>query len=99
MEAKREIVYVDDTPIFIHIMHGTFAEDGTIQGLLEMAGLAYAGSGVLGSAVGMDKELMKAVFASARPAAGGLPRAARRGRHRAGRRGGRGGASRPTRCS
>ncbi len=50
------------------IMHGTFAEDGTIQGLLEMAGLAYAGSGVVGSSVGMDKELMKAVFASA-----GLP--------------------------
>ena len=49
-------------------MHGTFAEDGTIQGLLEMAGLAYAGSGVLGSSVGMDKELMKAVFAHA-----GLP--------------------------
>jgi D-alanine-D-alanine ligase len=47
------------------IMHGTFAEDGTIQGLLEMAGLAYAGSGVVGSSVGMDKELMKAVFASA----------------------------------
>jgi D-alanine-D-alanine ligase len=50
------------------IMHGTFAEDGTIQGQLEMAGLAYAGSGVLGSSVGMDKELMKAVFAGA-----GLP--------------------------
>ncbi len=50
------------------IMHGTFAEDGTIQGLLEMAGVAYAGSGVLGSSVGMDKELMKAVFATA-----GLP--------------------------
>jgi D-alanine-D-alanine ligase len=50
------------------IMHGTFAEDGTIQGLLEMAGLAYAGSGVLASSVGMDKELMKAVFAGA-----GLP--------------------------
>jgi D-alanine-D-alanine ligase len=46
------------------IMHGTFAEDGTIQGLLEMAGLAYAGSGVLASSVGMDKEIMKAVFAS-----------------------------------
>lgn len=50
------------------IMHGTFAEDGTVQGLLEMAGLAYAGAGVLGSSVGMDKELMKAVFAAA-----GLP--------------------------
>ena len=46
------------------IMHGTFAEDGTIQGLLEMAGLAYAGSGVLASSVGMDKELMKDVFAA-----------------------------------
>jgi D-alanine-D-alanine ligase len=46
------------------IMHGTFAEDGTIQGLLEMAGLAYAGSGVAGSAVGMDKEMMKDVFAA-----------------------------------
>jgi D-alanine-D-alanine ligase len=50
------------------IMHGTFAEDGTIQGLLDMAGVAYAGAGVLGSSVGMDKELMKAVFANA-----GLP--------------------------
>src|SRR5512137_2273542 len=38
--------------------------DGTIQGLLEMAGLAYAGSGVLASSVGMDKEIMKAVFAA-----------------------------------
>jgi len=46
------------------IMHGTFAEDGTIQGLLEMAGLAYAGSGVAASAVGMDKEMMKDVFAA-----------------------------------
>jgi D-alanine-D-alanine ligase len=46
------------------IMHGTFAEDGTIQGLLEMAGLAYAGSGVTASAVGMDKEAMKDVFAA-----------------------------------
>jgi len=50
------------------ILHGTFGEDGTIQGLLECAGLAYAGAGVTASAVGMDKELMKAVFASA-----GLP--------------------------
>jgi D-alanine-D-alanine ligase len=46
------------------IMHGTFAEDGTIQGLLEMAGLAYAGSGVTASAAGMDKEAMKDVFAA-----------------------------------
>jgi D-alanine-D-alanine ligase len=53
------------------IMHGTFAEDGTIQGQLEMAGLAYAGSGVVASSVGMDKEMMKAVFAAA-----GLPQCA-----------------------
>jgi D-alanine-D-alanine ligase len=44
------------------IMHGTFAEDGTVQGLLELAGLPYAGAGVAASAVGMDKELMKDVF-------------------------------------
>jgi D-alanine-D-alanine ligase len=47
------------------IVHGTFGEDGTLQGLLEMADLAYVGSGVAASAVGMDKELMRAVFASA----------------------------------
>lgn len=50
------------------ILHGTFGEDGTIQGLFECAGLAYTGAGVAASAVGMDKELMKAVFAAA-----GLP--------------------------
>jgi D-alanine-D-alanine ligase len=44
------------------VLHGTYGEDGTIQGLLEMAGLPYAGAGVLGSSVGMDKELMKAAF-------------------------------------
>ena len=41
------------------VLHGTFGEDGTIQGLLELAGLAYVGSGVLGSAAGMDKDAMK----------------------------------------
>lgn len=46
------------------MMHGTFAEDGTIQGLLELAGLPYAGAGVAASAVGMDKEHMKDVFAA-----------------------------------
>jgi D-alanine-D-alanine ligase len=56
----------DFTPVdfAFPVMHGTFAEDGTIQGLLELAGLPYAGAGVAASAVGMDKELMKAVFAS-----------------------------------
>jgi D-alanine-D-alanine ligase len=50
------------------VMHGTFGEDGTIQGLFELADIAYVGSGVLGSAAGMDKDVMKRLFASA-----GLP--------------------------
>ena len=41
------------------LLHGPFGEDGTVQGLLELAGIAYVGSGVLGSAVGMDKEMMR----------------------------------------
>src|SRR5579864_3825443 len=40
-------------------LHGTFGEDGTLQGLLELAGLPYVGAGVLASAVSMDKEVMK----------------------------------------
>jgi D-alanine-D-alanine ligase len=47
------------------LVHGTFGEDGTLQGLLEMAGLPYAGAGVAASAVGMDKALMKALFREA----------------------------------
>ncbi|MEK6606691.1 MAG: D-alanine--D-alanine ligase [Myxococcota bacterium] len=41
------------------VLHGTFGEDGTVQGLLELADLPYVGAGVLGSAVGMDKDVMK----------------------------------------
>jgi D-alanine-D-alanine ligase len=48
------------------VLHGTFGEDGTIQGLFEMAGIAYVGSGVLGSAAGMDKDLMKRLFIEAK---------------------------------
>lgn len=48
------------------VLHGTFGEDGTIQGLFELAGIAYVGSGVLGSAAGMDKDLMKRLFREAR---------------------------------
>jgi D-alanine-D-alanine ligase len=43
-------------------VHGTYGEDGTLQGLFELAGIPYVGSGVLGSAVGMDKIVMKSVF-------------------------------------
>jgi D-alanine-D-alanine ligase len=48
------------------VLHGTFGEDGTIQGLFELAGIAYVGSGVLGSSAGMDKDVMKRLFANAR---------------------------------
>lgn len=48
--------------VVLPIVHGPFGEDGTLQGLLEMAGLAYVGSGVVGSAVGMDKAMMKCVL-------------------------------------
>ncbi len=54
--------------VIFPVLHGTFGEDGTIQGLLELADVPYVGSGVLGSAAGMDKDAMKRMFASA-----GLP--------------------------
>lgn len=50
------------------VLHGRFGEDGTIQGLLELAGIPYVGGGVLASAVGMDKDVMKRLFRDA-----GLP--------------------------
>src|SRR5438067_9879816 len=54
--------------VIFPVLHGTFGEDGTIQGLLELADIAYVGAGVLGSAAGMDKDIMKALFRNA-----GLP--------------------------
>ena len=63
--AGAEAVQVD---IIFPVLHGTFGEDGTIQGLLELADIAYVGAGVLGSAAGMDKDVMKRLFADA-----GLP--------------------------
>ena len=53
-----------DVDVVIPLLHGTYGEDGTIQGLLEMAGIRYAGAGVLASAAGMDKEYMKLLFAA-----------------------------------
>jgi D-alanine-D-alanine ligase len=50
------------------VLHGPLGEDGTVQGLLELSGVPYVGSGVLGSAVGMDKDVMKRLLAAA-----GLP--------------------------
>lgn len=47
------------------VLHGPFGEDGTVQGLLEVAGLPYVGAGVLGSAVGMDKDMARRLFSAA----------------------------------
>jgi D-alanine-D-alanine ligase len=54
--------------VIFPVLHGTFGEDGTIQGLFELADIAYVGSGVLGSSAGMDKDAMKRMFFAA-----GLP--------------------------
>lgn len=67
--AKKEII-VDggdniNPDIVFPVLHGEYGEDGTIQGLLELAGIKYVGMGVLGSAVGMDKAYSKIVFADA----------------------------------
>jgi D-alanine-D-alanine ligase len=51
--------------VIFPVLHGTFGEDGTIQGLLELADIPYVGAGVLGSAAGMDKDVMKRLFAAA----------------------------------
>ncbi|NOV02837.1 D-alanine--D-alanine ligase [Paenibacillus planticolens] len=53
----------DGIDVIFPLLHGTFGEDGTIQGLLEMANVPYVGAGVLASAVGMDKVMMKKIFA------------------------------------
>ena len=48
--------------VIFPVMHGPYGEDGTVQGMLDLAGIPYVGSGVLGSAVGMDKATMKRLF-------------------------------------
>ena len=63
--ARKATLRVD---VVFPVLHGTFGEDGTVQGLLELAGLPYVGAGVLGSAVGMDKDVQKRLLAQA-----GLP--------------------------
>jgi D-alanine-D-alanine ligase len=54
-----------DVDVIFPVLHGTFGEDGTIQGLFELADIPYVGAGVLGSAAGMDKDIMKQLFAGA----------------------------------
>ncbi len=75
--ARRQIVAVDSSEgpralgavdVVFPLLHGPWGEDGTVQGLFEIAGVRYVGSGVLASAVGMDKEYMKVVLR-----ANGLP--------------------------
>jgi D-alanine-D-alanine ligase len=66
--ARRASDRAINVDIIFPVLHGTFGEDGTIQGLLELADIPYVGAGVLGSAAGMDKDVMKSLFRSA-----GLP--------------------------
>ena len=60
--ASARAINVD---VIFPVLHGTFGEDGTIQGLLELADIPYVGAGVLGSAAGMDKDIMKSLFRAA----------------------------------
>ena len=60
--AGGALQHYAEIDVFIPVLHGTFGEDGTLQGLFEMAGCAYVGAGVLGSAVGMDKGVFKDVM-------------------------------------
>ena len=74
--ARPALVPVKSSPagsaqsldVVFPVLHGTYGEDGTVQGLLDLAGIPYVGAGVLGSAVGMDKETQKRLFLEA-----GLP--------------------------
>lgn len=58
----EQVVRVADVDVYLPVLHGTFGEDGALQGLLELADAAYAGAGVLGSALGMDKGVFKDVM-------------------------------------
>jgi D-alanine-D-alanine ligase len=55
---------LSDVDVVLPVLHGPFGEDGTIQGLLELVGIPYVGAGVLASAVSLDKEYMKLIFAA-----------------------------------
>ena len=61
--SRPDALHVD---VVFPVLHGTYGEDGTVQGLLELAGLPYVGSGVLGSAVGMDEDMQKRLFLQAK---------------------------------
>jgi D-alanine-D-alanine ligase len=61
-ESRGAALHVD---VVFPVLHGTFGEDGTVQGLLDLAGLPYVGAGVLGSSVGMDKDVQKRLYKQA----------------------------------
>ena len=63
-DGNRALVTGLNLDVIFPVLHGPFGEDGTIQGLLELANVPYVGAGVLASAVGMDKGMMKVVFAA-----------------------------------
>jgi D-alanine-D-alanine ligase len=65
-EAVESGVALSGLDVVFPVLHGTFGEDGTIQGLFELAGIAYVGAGVLGSSAGMDKDVMKRLFLQAK---------------------------------
>jgi D-alanine-D-alanine ligase len=62
-DSRPDALRVD---VVFPVLHGTYGEDGTVQGLLDLAGLPFVGSGVLGSAVGMDKDMQKRLFLQAK---------------------------------
>lgn len=64
--ARRAADRAINVDVIFPVLHGTFGEDGTVQGLLELADLPYVGAGVLGSAAGMDKDIMKSLFRAAK---------------------------------
>ncbi len=87
--GKRKPSLPGPLDVVFPVLHGTYGEDGTVQGLLELAGIPYVGAGVLGSAVGMDKDLQKRLlrdagipvvryFSVGRADAGDVPELARR---------------------
>jgi len=73
--SRADALHLD---VIFPVLHGTFGEDGAVQGLLDLAGLPYVGSGVIGSAVGMDKDVQKRLFLQAKLPVGeflAIPRA------------------------
>jgi D-alanine-D-alanine ligase len=63
--ARREAPIAGALDVVFPALHGPYGEDGTVQGLLELAGIPYVGAGVLGSAVGMDKDVQKRLLRDA----------------------------------